>query len=218
MHDRWQSVDAYIVDRLVPSDPALDNALSANSAAGLPPHDVAPNQGKFLHIVARMINARRILEIGTLGGYSSIWLARALPEDGKLITLEADPVHAKVAQLNITQARLANVVEVHVGPALETLPKLSAEEPFDLIFIDADKPNNPDYLAWALRLSHPGTVIIGDNVVRDGAVTDPDSDDPRVQGVRRFFDLIADEPRLTATALQTVGSKGWDGFVIGIVT
>ena len=218
MNDRWRSVDAYIVDRLAPSDPALDNALSANAAAGLPPHDVAPNQGKLLHILARMINARRILEIGTLGGYSSIWLARALPEDGTLITLEADPVHAEVAQLNIARAGLENVVELYLGQALETLPKLSSEAPFDLIFIDADKPNNPAYLAWALRLSHPGTVIVGDNVVRDGAVIDPGSDDPRVQGVRRFFDMIADEPRLTATGLQTVGSKGWDGFVIAIVT
>jgi len=217
MQAAWTRVDEYIVDRLVPSDSALTNVLSANTAANLPPHDVAPNQGKLLHIFARMISARRVLEIGTLGGYSTIWLARALPEGGKVVTLEADVAHAKVARSNIEMAGLAGVVELHVAPALESLARLPAKEPFDLVFIDADKQNNPAYLEWALKLSHSGTVIIGDNVVRDGGITDPDSVDPRVLGVRRFFDMIADEPRLTATALQTVGSKGWDGFTIAIV-
>jgi len=217
MQAAWTRVDEYIVDRLVPSDSALKNVLSANTAANLPPHDVAPNQGKLLHIFARMIRARRVLEIGTLGGYSTIWLARALPEGGKVVTLEADAAHAKVARSNIEMAGLAGVVELHVAPALESLARLPAKEPFDLVFIDADKQNNPAYLEWALKLSHSGTVIIGDNVVRDGGITDPDSVDPRVLGVRRFFDMIADEPRLTATALQTVGSKGWDGFTIAIV-
>jgi predicted O-methyltransferase YrrM len=217
MQAAWTRVDEYIVDRLVPSDSALKNVLSANTAANLPPHDVAPNQGKLLHIFARMISARRVLEIGTLGGYSTIWLARALPEGGKVVTLEADAAHAKVARSNIEMAGLAGVVELHVAPALESLARLPAKEPFDLVFIDADRQNNPAYLEWALKLSHSGTVIIGDNVVRDGGITDPDSVDPRVLGVRRFFDMIADEPRLTATALQTVGSKGWDGFTIAIV-
>ena len=217
MKARWTSVDEYIVDRLVPTDSALDCVLSANAAADLPPHDVSPNQGKLLHIFARMINARRVLEIGTLGGYSTIWVSRALPKGGRVVTLEADPAHAEVARSNIERAGLAHVVELHVGSALDSLQKLPDNQPFDLIFIDADKPNNPAYLAWALKLSRPGTVIIGDNVVRGGAVLDPESNDPRVQGVRRFFDVIADEPRLTATALQTVGSKGWDGFAIAIV-
>jgi predicted O-methyltransferase YrrM len=217
MKTRWHSVDEYIVDRLVPPDAALESVLSANAAAALPPHDVSPNQGKLLHIFARMINARRVLEIGTLGGYSTIWLSRALPVGGRVVTLEADPAHADVARSNIERAGLGQVVEIHVGSALDSLEKLPDDQPFDLIFIDADKPNNPAYLAWALKLSRPGTVIIADNVVRDGAVVDPESNDPRVQGVRKFFDMIADEPRLTATALQTVGSKGWDGFTIAIV-
>ena len=216
---RWSLVDDYIVDRLVPLDPVLEAALAANHAAGLPAHDVSPAQGKLLHILARMIGARRVLEIGTLGGYSTIWLARALPKDGLLVTLEADPAHAAVARENIARADLCVRVDLRVGPALETLSDIAREGlgPFDLIFIDADKPSNPDYLAWALRLARPGSVIIGDNVVRDGAIADPSSDDPRVQGVRRFFDMIANEPRLTATAIQTVGAKGWDGFAIAIV-
>jgi len=217
MNTQWLDVDEYIVSRLVPSDPALDEALAANAAAALPPHDVAPNQGKLLHIFARMIRAQRVLEIGTLGGYSTIWLARALPDGGSVVTLEANPAHARVAASNIAAAGLSHVVDLIVGPALESLPRLAAQPPFDLIFIDADKPNNPSYLDWALKLSRPGTVIIGDNVVRDGAVVNPDSTDANVQGVRRFFDMIAQEPRLTATALQTVGSKGWDGFAMAIV-
>ncbi|CAI1654363.1 O-methyltransferase [Serratia proteamaculans] len=215
--NHWAQVDAYIVDKLVTQDEALLQTLTANGLAGLPEHDVAPNQGKLLHLFARMVNARRILEIGTLGGYSTIWLARALPPEGSLVTLEADADHADVARINIARAGLSEQVELLVGPALTSLPQLSPDAPFDLIFIDADKPNNPEYLRWALALSRPGTVIIGDNVVRDGAVTDATSTDNRVQGVRRFFDMMANEPRLSATALQTVGSKGWDGFSIAIV-
>ena len=213
--DGWKRVDGYIVERLVGPDPALDAALAANAAAGLPGIDVAPNQGKLLHILARMIGARQILEIGTLGGYSSIWLARALPPGGRLVTLEADPRHAEVARANIARAGLAEVVELHVGRAKDTLPRLAG--PFDLVFIDADKRSNPDYLAAALGLARPGTVIVCDNVVRDGAVADPDDPSPDIVGTRRFFDRLRDEPRLTATAVQTVGVKGWDGFAIALV-
>ena len=217
--DQWTAVDAYIVDRLAPSDAVLDHALDANAAGGLPAHDVSPPQGKLLHLIARTAGARRVLEIGTLGGYSTIWLARALPEDGLVVTLEAVAAHADIARDNIARAGLSARVDLRVGPALETLPLIEAEGlgPFDLIFIDADKPSNPQYLAWALKLARPGAVIIGDNVVRDGAVVDPASDDPRVQGVRAFFDMIAAEPRLSATAIQTVGAKGWDGFVFALV-
>ncbi|AOF02223.1 O-methyltransferase [Serratia marcescens] len=215
--EQWSQVDRYIADSLVEQDDALLQALAANAAAGLPAHDVAPNQGKLLQLFARMINAKRILEIGTLGGYSTIWLARALPADGTLVTLEADENHAAIARQNIARAGLAGQVELRVGPALAHLPALQVLAPFDLIFIDADKPSNPDYLRWALKLARPGTVIIGDNVVRDGAVTDAASTDARVQGVREFFTMMAAEPRLSATALQTVGSKGWDGFSLAIV-
>jgi len=215
----WSSVDAYIVDTLVPHDPKLDGVLRANAAAGLPAIDVSPNQGKFLHLLARIQRARRILEIGTLGGYSTIWLARALPPGGRLVTLEFETKHAEVAAANIASAGLSAIVEIRVGPALDSLAKLHEEgsAPFDLIFIDADKPNNPAYLEWSLRLSRPGTIILGDNVVRGGAVTDPDNPDPRVQGVRRFIQRMADDPRLDATALQTVGSKGYDGFTLAVV-
>jgi len=215
MEADWKRVDAYIVDRLVPADAALDAALAANAAAGLPAIDVAPNQGKLLHILARLVGARRILEIGTLGGYSTIWMARALPDGGRLVTLEADPGHAEVARANLARAGLAESVELLVGPAADTLPTLAG--PFDLIFIDADKRSNPIYLEWTLRLARPGTVIVCDNVVRDGRVADAESRDPDIIGIRRFFDLLAAEPRLTATALQTVGSKGWDGFAIALV-
>ncbi|MDF8316085.1 MULTISPECIES: O-methyltransferase [Serratia] len=215
--EQWFQVDRYIADSLVEQDDALLQALATNAAAGLPAHDVAPNQGKLLQLFARMVNTKRILEIGTLGGYSTIWLARALPAGGKLITLEADESHAAVARQNITRAGLDGLVELRVGPAMTHLPTLHTLAPFDLIFIDADKPSNPDYLRWALKLARPGTVIIGDNVVRDGAVTDAASTDARVQGVREFFTMMAQEPRLTATALQTVGSKGWDGFSLAIV-
>ncbi len=212
----WGAVDQYITDLLVPSDPALEAALEASAAAGLPAINVAPNQGKLLEILARLTGARAILEIGTLGGYSTIWLARALPADGRLITLEADPKHAEVARANIARAGLAASVEVRLGKALETLPAVAAEGhgPFDLVFIDADKPNNPDYFAWAMRLTRPGSLIIVDNVVRDGAVADPNSTDPSVQSVRRLNEIVAAEPRVSATAIQTVGSKGYDGLAI----
>jgi predicted O-methyltransferase YrrM len=215
----WTAVDTYICDTLIPQDALLDAVLRENAIAELPAMDVAPNQGKLLHLIARIQGAKRILEIGTLGGYSTIWLARALPPDGRLVTLEFDPKHAEVAAANIANAGLSDVVEIRVGPALDTLAKLHQEgcEPFDLIFIDADKPNNPGYLEWSLRLSRPGTVIIGDNVVRDGAVTHPANPDPRVQGVRQFIQMMADDPRLDATALQTVGSKGYDGFTLALV-
>lgn len=217
MTDLWNDVDDYIVERLCPSDPSLEAALRANAAAGLPAIDVAPNQGKLLHILALSVGARRILEIGTLGGYSTIWLARALPGDGQVVTLEAVPAHADVARANIERAGLAEVVDIRVGPAIETLPQLAGDAPFDLIFVDADKRNNPAYLEWALRLSRPGSLLIVDNVVRKGAITDPASADPDVQGTRRLFDALAQEPRLVATAVQTVGGKGWDGFVIAFV-
>jgi predicted O-methyltransferase YrrM len=217
--EQWEAVDRYIADMLVPPDPILEAALEANVEAGLPAWDVAPNQGKLLQLLAQAQGARTILEIGTLGGYSTIWLARALPAGGRLITLEADPKHADVAQANIARAGLAHAVEVRVGRALDTLRQLEAEQrgPFDLIFIDADKPNNPDYFAWALKLSRRGSLIICDNVVRHGAVVDDAGNDPGVQGVRRFFELIAAEPRVSATAIQTVGSKGYDGFAIALV-
>ena len=216
---QWTAVDRYFAETLVPSDPVLDAALQANTKAGLPAIDVAPNQGKFLQLLVQLRGARRILEIGTLGGYSSIWMARALPADGRLTTLEFSPKHAEVARANIAHAGLGKIVEIRVGPALETLAKMEKEgtEPFDLIFIDADKPNNPNYLSWALKFSRPGTLLIGDNIVREGEVADPTSSDPNVQGQRRFLELMAAEPRLSATALQTVGSKGYDGFAMALV-
>ncbi|HTC93992.1 MAG TPA: O-methyltransferase [Terriglobales bacterium] len=217
--DQWAAVDHYITDLLVPRDPALDAALEASTAAGLPTIQVSPTQGKLLHLLALSHGARNILELGTLGGYSTIWLARALPADGRLITLEADPRHAEVARANIARAGLANMVELRLGRAQETLPKLASEkrEPFDFIFIDADKTGYPEYFAWALKLSRPGTVIIADNVVRKGAVIDSGSSDTDVQGVRRFYELMAREPRVSATAIQTVGSKGYDGFALAVV-
>ena len=217
--EQWRAVDDYFTSLFVPSDPVLDATRKDAAAAGLPPHDVAPNQGKLLAIMAQAIGARTILEIGTLGGYSAIWLARTLPSGGKLITLEADPQHAKVARANLARAGLADVVEVRVGPALETLPQLAGEghDPFDLVFIDADKLNNAAYFAWALKLTRVGSLIIADNVVRDGAVIDANSDDPSVQGVRHFNTILAAEARVTTTSIQTVGSKGYDGFAIALV-
>ncbi|MYX72526.1 O-methyltransferase [Streptomyces sp. SID3915] len=216
----WTSVDDYFNGLLVEEDDALLAAGSDSAAAGLPEHQVAPNQGKLLHLLARIQGARTVLEIGTLGGYSTIWLARALPPDGHLVTLEADEAYAAVAAANLARAGLERTVDIRVGEALDSLPRLAEEGagPFDLVFIDADKPSNPAYLDWALRLTRPGSVIVGDNVVRDGAVTDPSSTDPRVQGVRRFTELIAEHPRLTATTIQTVGSKGYDGFTLAVVT
>ena len=217
--DLWTAVDRYLTDLFVPADPALDAALEAAAAAGLPRGEVSPMQGKLLHVLARAHGARRVLEIGTLGGYSTVWLAGALPPDGRLITLEVEAHYAEIARANIERAGLAGVVEIRVGPARETLPQLAGErlDPFDLIFIDADKRSNPDYLSWALELSRVGTLIVADNVVRGGAVADPTSRDPSVQGVRRFHELLAAEPRVIATAIQTVGAKGYDGFAIALV-
>jgi predicted O-methyltransferase YrrM len=215
----WTSVDQYYSDVLVKQDQALDAALRDSDAAGLPPINVTPNQGKFLHLMARICGARSILEIGTLGGYSTIWLARALPDGGRLVTLEAEPRYAEVATANIARAGLADRVEVRIGRALDTLPELEADGhgPFDLVFIDADKPSNPDYVEWALKITRPGSVIIVDNVVRDGAVADSASEDSAVLGVRRMNELIAADQRLTATAIQTVGSKGYDGILVALV-
>ena len=218
--DQWTAVDRYITDLLVPPDPALDAALQASAAADLPPHNVSPNEGKLLLLLARLQGARTILEIGTLGGYSTIWLAQALSTGGRLITLEADPKYAEVARSNIARAGLADVVELRRGRAVDTLRQVAAEGrgPFDLIFIDADKSSYPDYLAWALKLSRRGSLIIVDNVVRNGAVVDATSEDPSVQGVRRLNEVLSAEPRVTATAIQTVGAKGYDGFAIVLVT
>ena len=217
MQQKWSAVDNYMISSLIPEDDVLSQVLENNKRAGLPEHDVAGNQGQLLALFVRMTQARRILEIGTLGAYSSIWMARALPPDGKLITLEADPTHADVARQNIQLAGLTDRIQLIEGPALNSLENFGDVPPFDLIFIDADKPNNPGYLEWALHYSRPGTVIIGDNVVRDGEVINGQSDDARVLGVRRFIEMIGDNPRLTATALQTVGVKGWDGFTLAIV-
>ena len=217
--DVWTAVDKYITDLLVPSDPALEAALQASSAAGLPHIQVSPVQGKLLHLLARACGARQILEIGTLGGYSTIWLARALPAGGQVVTLEADAKHAEVARANFAIAGLAGVIELRLGPALETLPRLAAEArgPFDLIFIDADKANMREYFDWALKLSRAGSVIIADNVIRNGAVLDASSSDVDVQGVRRFNERLAAEKRVSATEIQTVGSKGYDGFALAVV-
>ncbi len=213
------AVDEYFTRTIVAPDKALAEALAANAAAGLPSIDVSAPQGKLIHLLARMMGARKALEIGTLGGYSTIWLASALPHDGRLITLERNARHAEVARQNVARAGLGGKVEIRTGAALETLPKIEAEgiHPFDFVFIDADKANNAAYLEWALKLSRPGSAIVVDNVVRDGEVADARSRDPDVVGVRRMFELIAREPRLSATAIQTVGAKGWDGFALAIV-
>jgi predicted O-methyltransferase YrrM len=217
--DQWTEVDQYFSDSLLPRDSALESALEESAAAGLPAISVSPNQGKLLQMLAQIVGARAILEIGTLGGYSTIWLAQGLRAGGRLITLEVDAKHADVARLNVSRAGLQNVVEVRIGNALEILPQLSAERlgPFDLIFIDADKPNIPTYFEWALKLSRPGTLIIVDNVVRGGAVTDADSSDPSVQGVRRFIELLGAQSGASGTTIQTVGIKGYDGFTIVLV-
>ena len=218
--DLWTTVDRYVSSLLSPADPVLDQALKASTDAGLPEIQVSTNLGKLLHLLARLQGARAILEIGTLGGYSTIWMGRALPSDGRLITLEFDPKHAEVARANIARAGLGGIVEVRLGRALDTLPKLAREGlgPFDLIFIDADKAAIPDYFTWSLKLSRRGSLIIVDNVVRDGAVIEEDSTDESVQGVRRFLEMMSAEPRVTATAIQTVGTKGYDGFAIALVT
>lgn len=217
MQQRWSAVDNYLEETLIPNDPLLNRVLANNQRAGLPAIDVAASQGQFLALLVRMTRAKRVLEIGTLGGYSTIWMARELPVDGELLTLEADAHHANVARENLRLAGVDNKVEVREGPALASLETLGDRPPFDLIFIDADKPNNPNYLRWALRYSHPGTLIVGDNVVRDGEVANPESTDERVQGVREFIRMMGSDPRLTVTALQTVGNKGWDGFTLAWV-
>lgn len=215
----WTSVDSYFSGLLVPEDAALKEALASSAAAGLPAIQVSAVQGKFLHLLVRMISARNILEMGTLGGYSTIWLARALPADGRVVSLEAEPRHAEIARANVARAGLSDRVEVRTGLALETLPRLAAEGagPFDLTFVDADKPNIPEYFAWALKLSRRGALILVDNVVRDGALADAASADASVQGVRRLHERLAAEPRVMATTLQTVGAKGWDGLAIALV-
>lgn len=219
-HEVWTAVDNYFAETIVSSDDALDAALARSNEAGLPAINVTANQGKLLAILARMIGAKSILEIGTLGGYSTIWLARALPTGGSLVTLEYDPKHAQVARENLASAGLSAVVEVRVGRAADSLAQIAAEgrPPFDMVFIDADKINNTVYFEWALKLTHLGSLIICDNVVRNGKVVDPDSDDESVQGVRQFMSAVAAEPRVTATAVQTVGSKGYDGLAIALVT
>jgi predicted O-methyltransferase YrrM len=212
----WVAVDRYIADHLIGDDPA--EALAANEAAGLPDIDVSPAQGKMLHLLALMCGAKRILEVGTLGGYSTIWLARALPEDGRIVTLEIDPHRAEVARRNLDQAGIGHLVDIRIGPASDTLDALvaSGEGPFDLVFIDADKANNVAYVRAAIALSRPGTTVIVDNVVREGQVLDSASSDERVTGTRRLFEMLSTEPRLSATAVQTVGAKKWDGFVLAV--
>lgn len=221
---RWEAVDEYVEREVLPEEPELRDALRASREAGLPPIDVPPSQGRLLELLVRIHGAAKVLEIGTLGGYSTLWMARALPADGLLVTLEAQAHHADVARRNLERGLAGRAdaprVEVRTGPASETLPLLEAESvgPFDFFFIDADKPSNPVYLDWALRLSRPGSVIVVDNVVRDGAVADPEATDPKVVGSREALELIGAEPRLAATAVQTVGGKGYDGFALAVVT
>jgi len=218
--ENWEIVDRYLSDLLLPADPILDAALADSTAAELPTISVSPTQGKFLHLLARIKGAEKILEIGTLGGYSTIWLARALPQGGRLVTLESESKHADVARANIARAGLSERVEIRLGKAIETLPNLLEEKhgPFDLVFIDADKPSTPDYFTWALRLTRKGSIIVVDNVVRKGAIADRSSADANVQGIQRFLAIAASEPRVSGTAIQTVGLKGYDGFALLLVT
>jgi predicted O-methyltransferase YrrM len=215
---KWTEVDRLVEELLLPDDPVLAASVDDAEAAGLPSIHVSPAQGAFLFVLARATGARRVLEIGTLGGFSTIWLARALPPDGRLVTLELVPAHADVARSNLERAGVADLVEIHVGPALETLPAHRDEAPFDLVFIDADKPAYPEYLEWAIELSRPGTLIVADNVVRGGAVLDGSSDEANVAGARRFLERLGADPRVEATVLQTVGRKGYDGFALAVVT
>lgn len=217
MQQKWSAVDEYLEKTLIPADETLQQILANNQRAGLPAIDVSPVQGQLLALFVRMVRAKRILEIGTLGGYSTLWMARELPPGGELLTLEASPLHAAIARENLQYAGVTDRVTVAEGPALETLENLGDRPPFDLIFIDADKPNNPTYLKWALHYAHPGTLIIGDNVIREGEVTNPTTTDASVQGVRKFIEMMGANPRLTVTAMQTVGSKGWDGFTLAWV-
>lgn len=220
MEDRWSEVDEFVAGLLAPHDEALEGALEASDVAGLPAIQVSPPQGKLLNLLARSIGARTMLEFGTLGAYSTIWLGRALPAGGRLITLEADHGYAEVARGNIDRAGLADAVELRVGPALEALPQLEAEGagPFDLTFIDADKANSPSYFAWSLEHSRPGALIIADNVVRGGALAEAESDDEKVRAQRELHELAAADPRVAATTIQTVGGKGYDGFLIALLT
>ena len=217
--EQWTEVETYLTERVIHPDAVLDAVVESSRAAGLPPIAVAPPDGKLLHLLARLTGARRILEIGTLAGYSTIWLARALPAGGRLTTLEIDPAHAKIAKDNIARAGLADVVDLRLGAAIETLPKLAAEEagPFDLTFIDADKENSLEYFRWAQKLSRPGSVIVVDNVVRKGKVIEADTGDSSVEGVRRLLDYLHQATGVTATVLQTVSSKGYDGFIVALV-
>ena len=217
--EQWTEVDRFTAERLIPPDPALEAVLAANLAAGLPAIDVTPNQGRLLALLARVQGASKILELGTLGGYSTIWLARELPAGGRLVTLESEPGHAEIASRNIRRAGLSDLVDLRVGPAQETLPRLVEEGlgPFDLIFIDADKKSYPDYFGWALELSRPGTLIVADNVIRNGQVADLESNEVNVVGARRLHELVGAEARVTATTIQTVGSKGYDGFMLMVV-
>lgn len=217
--DQWTAVDRYFDGLFAPPDAALDAALKATSDAGMPLINVAANQGKLLQLLTRLVGARRILEIGTLGGYSAIWMARALPPDGRLISLEVNPAHAEVARANIARAGLSDKVEVRLGSAHDSLPQLAEQGagPFDLVFIDADKASTPTYLTWALKLTKPGSLILIDNVVRDGAVADAASANPDVQGIQQGLAMLASDPRISATALQTVGVKGYDGLAIALV-
>jgi predicted O-methyltransferase YrrM len=217
--ETWTAVDDYVSRLLAPHDEALEAAIAASDEAGLPPIQVSPPQGKLLALLARSIGARVALEFGTLGGYSTIWLGRALPAGGSLVTLEADPAYAEVARSNIERAGLSGVVDIRVGPALETLPLLERKGsgPFDLVFIDADKVNTPEYFAWSLERTRPGGLIVADNVIRDGALVDPETEDPTIPAQRRFHEMLAAESRVEATTIQTVGGKGYDGFSIALV-
>ena len=217
--ETWAAVEKYVDGLLIPSDPVLDAAVAASEAAGLPDIAVTSSQGKLLYLLARLQRARRILEVGTLGGYSTIWLARALPEDGSVVTIESEKQHCEVARVNVERADLSALVEFREGKALDVLPELAAEglEPFDLVFIDADKENTEAYFRWALRLSRVGAAILVDNVIRQGKVAEAETDDARVEGMRRFFEMLAAEPRVTATTIQTVGRKGYDGFTLAMV-
>ena len=217
--ESWRVVDEYLAATLLDDDPTLTEAHADALAAGLPPIDVTPLTGKLLHLLARMTRARRVLEVGTLGGYSTIWLARGIPHDGTVVTLELEQLHADVARANLERAGVSDKVEIFVGRAAESLPRIAerGDEPFDLVFIDADKESSALYVDWAIRLGHPGTVIVVDNVVRAGEIAVRDTDDPMVIGSRRALELLRSDPRLDATALQTVGSKGWDGFAVAIV-
>jgi predicted O-methyltransferase YrrM len=216
--DQWAAVDRYLNPLFAPHDEALDAALRASAGAKLPNIHVAPNQGKLLHLLARTIGATRVLEIGTLGGYSTIWLARALaPAGGKVVTLEYESKHAAVARENFARAGVADRIDLRVGRAIDLLPALQTEAPFDLVFIDADKPSTPDYLTWATKLTRVGSLIVIDNVIRDGKVADPGSEDANVKGVRRALEQLAANPKLCATAFQTVGGKGYDGLAVALV-